>query len=156
MGLRQDILHEPISQLPLRPLVSVPLGATVRQCNEAMRRRKLGCAVVVDEGAKPVGMFNEKLLTRMLVNHTGGLDDPVESHMTTGIVCLTVRDSIARLIATMQNRKIRWVCVIDDGGRAHSITGVKGLFEYLVDHFPRSVKDRPLQSILSMEQREGA
>ncbi len=156
MGLREEILNQPISDLPLRPAVSVASGTTVRQVLAAMRHRKMGCALIVDDGAMPIGMFNEKLLMRMLVDGSGSLDDPVDQHMTVGLACVPLGDPIAKLIATMQTRKLRWICVTDDAGRVHSITGCKGLFEYLVDHFPRSVKVRPLRSILSMEHREGA
>ncbi len=156
MGLRDDILHEPISELALKPLLSVPVGMTVRRVVTAMRRRKMGSAVVMEDGANPVGFFNERLLMHMLVNETGTLDSPVDQVMSDELITLSVHDPIAKLIVTMQERKLRWICVTDDAGRAHSITGCKNLFEYLVDHFPRHVKVRPLRSIMAMEQREGA
>jgi predicted transcriptional regulator len=151
-----EITREPVANLPLRPLLAAPPDMAVRQLVQAMRRRRLGAAVVVNEGGEPIGCFNERLLMRMLLNGPEQLDQPVQDHMDSRIVCIGLNDPIPLLIQTMQQHNVRWVCVLDEAGRAHSITGCRGVFEYLVDHFPRSVMVHPLRSRLTMSQREGA
>jgi CBS domain-containing protein len=122
-----------------------------------MRRRRMGCVIIVDEGGNPLGMFNEKLLIRTLTDRPDdAFAQPLDQYMTRNVVCVKTTDSIAKLINTMQKHKLRWVCVVDPVGRALAITGIKGVFEYLVDHLPRCVKVNPLQSRLAMKQREGA
>lgn len=156
MGLREDILNQPISSLPLRPLVAVTREMTVREVIHLMRRRRLGCVVLVNEGGEPEGFFSEKILINLIVTNEHFLDDPISDHAKGAVVSIHLTDPIARLIATMEQRRVRWVCVVDDAGRAHSITGARGLFEYMVDHFPRCVMVQPLRSRLTIRQREGA
>lgn len=156
MGLRQDILNQPVTDLALRPLIQVSATATVAEAIAIMRQHELGCVMVLDEDGQPLGMFNEKLLIRMLVDDKDYLDHPVSEFMTTELVTVSQSDRIADLLHTMQTHKLRWVCVVDGEGRAAAITGLRGLVEYVVDHVPRCVLVEPIRRKLSMEQREGA
>ena len=65
MGLRENILNHPVSQLELRPLIAVEPAVTVRNAIEQMRQNRLGCVVVV-EGAGSCAEVN--LRDRDLVN----------------------------------------------------------------------------------------
>lgn len=156
MGLRENLMTEPVTELMMRTLVTARPDTTVEQACAAMRQAKLGALIVVDDAGHPVGMFNEKLLIRLVASDIGQLSDPVEKHMTHNVVCIRESDSIAQLIATMQSRKLRWICVVDDSGKATAITGLRGVMEYVSEHHPRSVKVQPMQAKLAIDQREGA
>lgn len=156
MTLRENIMTETVVELALRTLVTIKPTDTVRQVCQAMREQKLGAALIVDDAGKPVGMFNEKLLISLLYRKPEGYDEPVSYHMTTNLVCVKQSDKIAELIATMQQRKLRWICVVDDQGKAVALTGLRGVMEYVVEHFPRSVLGHPIRSKLSINEREGA
>ncbi len=156
MGLRQDILDQPVTELALRPPISVQQTATVAEAIAIMRQHELGCVMVLDEAGKPTGMFNEKLLIRMLAEDKDYLDHPVSEFMTTSFQTVRDSDRIADLLRTMQTHKLRWVCVVDESGKAAAITGLRGLVQYVADHVPRCVKVEPIRRKLSMEQREGA
>lgn len=156
MGLSQDLLSEHISELALRRLVVAAPQASVRDVCAMMRDARLGAAMILDDDGKPVGMFNEKLLIRMLNENAAALDEPVDRHMTCNLHCVRETDTVAHLIAVMQERKLRWICVVDEAGRAVALTGLNGTMAYIVDHFSRHVHGNPLRSRLSMEQREGA
>ncbi len=156
MGLQDNIYEETVADLSLRQLVTIKPTDTVRRACELMKAARLGAAVAVDDAGHPIGMFNEKLLIRLLATTPQSMDDPVSDHMTTNVVTVKTTDSIARLINVMRERQYRWVCVIDPGGKAVSLTGLRGVMEYVVDHFPRSVKVQPINSNLSIEEREGA
>ncbi|MBI1367782.1 MAG: CBS domain-containing protein [Planctomycetes bacterium] len=157
MGLRENILRDPISELTLRPVVAMPRSATVRQTIEAMKRQGIGAAIIVDSDGRAAGMFNEKLLIRLLLESPGSLDEPVEKHMTPRLVTVRESDSIAKLLAIMQEFSLRWVCIIDEQGRPTALTGLRGLIEYVVDYFPRQVKVQPIdKNHVSMRTREGA
>lgn len=156
MTLRDSIIQETIADLALRPVVRVHADQTVRQVCEAMSEQRLGAAIITDADGRTQGMFNEKLLISLLARKPEGMDEPVKYHMTSNVVCVKPTDSIATLIATMQGRKLRWVCVVDDQGKATALTGLRGVMEYAVDHFPRSVLSQPIRSKLAIEEREGA
>jgi len=156
MGLRENILLERVSDLPLRPLVFMQVDETVRSVLHRMSEGGLGAAITVDADGKPVGMFNEKLLIRLLHENPAAMDQPVGQVMTRNVICVQQGDSIATLIATMQQRKLRWVCVVDETGKATALTGLRGAMEYIVDHFPRRVYVQSTKSKLAVDQREGA
>ncbi len=156
MSLSNDILVNHVSDLSLRPLVSVDAKATVRDACALMRDARLGAAMILDDAGRPVGMFNEKLLIRVLNDRPAALDEPVEDHMTRNLRCVCETDPIAELISVMQAYNLRWVCVRDASGKAVALTGLRGAMEYIIDHFAAHVQTHPLRSRLSMEQREGA
>lgn len=157
MGLRENILREPISVLQLRPYAAVTADATVRQAVDAMRAKQIGATMIVDEAGKAIGMFNEKMLIRLLINNPKLMDDPIEQHMTRNIFTVQAGDSIAKLISTMQNRRLRWVSIVDEEGRPTALTGLRGVVEYVADYFPHQVKVQPIDgSKVSIKTREGA
>ncbi|MCC7146667.1 MAG: CBS domain-containing protein [Phycisphaeraceae bacterium] len=156
MGLRTDILNQPVADLPLRPLVSVPTGTRVRQAMVKMREAKLGCAVVVDAEGRPLGKFTERRLMSALLQSSRNLDAPVDLFMFGQDDCVTESDPIIRMIEKMDSRKLRFVVVVDAQGKAIALTGQKGVMEFVADHFPRHVKVQEMHAKLHMDEREGA
>ncbi len=156
MGLKDNIYHDTVGDLSLRKLVTVSPDDTVERACALMRQARLGAAIAIDDAGRPVGMFNEKLLIRLLAEQPGAMGEPVRNHMTVNVVTVKKSHSIAKLINIMRQRQYRWVCVVDDKGVAVALTGLRGVMEYVVDHFPRSVKVEPIQSNISIDQREGA
>ena len=65
MGLYENMRTEPISQLNLRRVITVPAMLSVRDAVLRMREERLGCVVVVDAGQKPMGMFTEAILRKL-------------------------------------------------------------------------------------------
>src|SRR5690606_771325 len=95
------------------PYAPVRRGLSVRETVARMKDQQVGAAIVVDDDGLAVGMFTEKLLIRLLARNPRAMDDPVESHMANRMVCLRDDEPIARLLATMQAHKLRWVCITD-------------------------------------------
>lgn len=157
MGLHEAVKNETVSEMPLRRALTMKRGAPVRQALVMMRDSHLGAVLVVDDQQKPLGLFTERLLVRLLSVSAAGLDQPVEDHM---IACdgLVVRldDPVVSVIQAMQNTGIRFICVVDAQGRVHSLAGIRSLIEWLVEHFPRAVKVQELEAKHHMDQREGA
>jgi len=157
MGLQKNINTEPIASLSLRRCPTTTPDVTVRDAVRIMRRDGLGAIIVVDEDGKPIGMFNENILVRLLDESPGALAEPISSHMTTYVVCLRREEPIAKLIATMYERNIHWICVLDRHGRPVSFSGLRGLIEYVAEYFPHHIMVQPTTSSkLAMDQREGA
>jgi CBS domain-containing protein len=159
MGLQENLLHETVADLTLRALVKVRPDQTLCHTCTAMREAKLGAAIVVNDQDRPIGMFNEKLLIKLLATQARPadlMDDPISKHMISDLPHIKESHSIAWLIATMKRHNLRWVCVVDDHGRAKALTGLRGVMEYVVEHFPRHIKVQPMRSKLAMDQREGA
>ena len=155
MGLHQDILNQPVSDLDLRELIAVRQDVTIRDALAQMCEKKLGCVVVVDDQNRPLGKFTERLLVRLLLDQPDGLDHPVGQHMASAWAWVQMIDPIAKVIDCMESKKLRFVIVLDDQGRAIALTGQKGVMGYIADHFPRQVRVQRMSSEYFTGQREG-
>jgi CBS domain-containing protein len=155
MGLRQDILEQPVTELTWRKLIKVAPTDSVRSAIAQMQQERLGGVVVVGDDGRIVGEFTERELIGMLLEAPGSMDDPISKHMGDTWGELRTTDSIARIVNEMQDRKLRYVLVVDDDGIPVGLTGQKGVMEYIAEHFPRQVKVQTMDSKLHMDQREG-
>lgn len=155
MGLREDILREDVSQLEWRDILKAQPTNTVRHTVELMRKNRLGCVIIVDDDGKVVGKFTERDLIRLLLLNAESLDEEVGHHMSGTWGMIHQGDPIAQVIDLMQEKKLRFVVVVDEDNRPVGLTGQKGVMEYIVDHFPRQVKVQMMESKLFMDTREG-
>jgi predicted transcriptional regulator len=156
MGLRQSIQNDTVADLAVRDLIKVKPTTPVRQVIAKMKKKRLGCAILVDGAGRPVGKFTERRLTMLLLDDARNLDQPVEKFSYARVDTVRLDDSITRLVQIMQKRKLRYLCVVDGKGKAVGLTGQKGLVEYIADHFPRQVKVQRLRPVLYMQETEGA
>lgn len=156
MGLHQNMQTEPVSKLHLREPLLVGLDATVREAVEGMRKKQLGCVYVVDDDQRPVGTFNESLLTRLLVTNPQAIDDPIRRHMMDYWCCVKATDPIINVLTAMESQNVRFICVLDDQGRVVGLTGQKGLMEYVAEHFPGQVMVQRIGCPPYTKEREGA
>jgi len=156
MGLIENLRLDRVSGMHLRSPVVVPRGTTVRETIEAMRAGRLGCAIVVDEAGRPVGMFTEGQLRELLPRTTGLLDDVVDRHMADRFPTVSTTDAVEIVLDAMQTNNTRFVCVRDAEGRVAGLTGQKGLMEYVAEHFPREVMVQRVGSAAYPRKREGA
>jgi predicted transcriptional regulator len=156
MGLQRNMRNEPVSRLALREPATVECGATLRDAILRMRERKLGCAVVVDEDRKPVGMFTESMLTQLMARGTFDPDRPIEQEMAAKWPWVHMADAIADVLSAMEFGNIRFLCVVDEEGRLAGVTGQKGLMEYVAEHFPGQVMVQRIGGKPYPQEREGA
>ncbi len=139
MGLRENFRNEHVDQLELREPVAVSPTATVREALSMMRDRDLGCAIMVDDNRKPIGMFDESILTKLLSQGPLDIDQPIEKYATRQFPLVKTSDPIADLLEIMQTKSIRMVFVIDAQDRVVGVTGQRGVMEYVAEHFPGQV-----------------
>lgn len=156
MGLRQNILTAPVSELDLRKIATVKPDTTVRQAVATMREHQLGCVIVVDSLGKPIGKFTERQVTKLLLDDTSKLDEPIKNHMLASADPVRDTDSIAGMVSKMQVGNLRFICVTNAQGKATALAGQKSLMEYIADHFPRQIKVQRMRSKIFMDEREGA
>jgi predicted transcriptional regulator len=157
MGLKENLTNETVSQLPCREAIRIPPEATVREAVEILQSKQLGCAVVVDEADKPLGVFTERTLIDLLLQQPENLDSlQVRDHLEAEWFCVQTTDPIARVLDLVQNRGARFVVELDDAGKVKGLTGQKGLSEYIADHFPEQVMVQRIGGQPGMETREGA
>lgn len=155
MQLRESLSNEPVSRLALREPVLCGPDELIRDAVARMREQKLGCVIVVDDQSRPVGMFTENMLTRLMASSPAGLDDKLRARMAEQCHCVRPTDPVARVLEALQRSNTRFVCVVDDEGRVAGLTGQKGLMEFIAEHFPGQVMVQRVGSP-PPSQREGA
>jgi CBS domain-containing protein len=156
MGLYENIRSEPVQRLALRPPVVVRAEATVGEAVLAMREKKLGCVIVVDQNRKPLGLFAESQLTNLLRHRPAVIDDPILPHVDWQWPRVHMHDPISFVLAALEFSNIRFLIVVDDHGRLAGLTGQKGLMEYVAEHFPRQVTVQRIGCKPYLAEREGA
>jgi CBS domain-containing protein len=153
-----EILNRPIRALPtLKPPITLPLQATLREAVEKMNRDGVGCVLVVDAG-RLVGVFTERdVLTRVA---TKGLDPDrtrIDTLMTFDPECLTLDDTTAYALNKMSVGGFRHIPLIDEQGRPTGVVAMRNIVDYLVDLFPEKVLNLPPSPALGIARaREGA
>ena len=156
MGLHENMLKEPVSQLALRPAVTAPADVTVRDAVQLMQQKSLGCVLIVDGDNKPLGMFTEGMVRHLLVENQAALDDRVKTHMADRFPWVKLSDPIVTVLDAMHAKNHRFVCVVDEDEKVTALTGQKGLMEYIAEHFPRQILTQPVGVKPPTDQREGA
>ena len=155
--LRQNLQSECVSELPCREAILIRPDTSVRQAAEILQSKKLGCAVVVDAEGKPIGIFTERTLIDLLLLQPDNLGKIlVRDHLEKEWFCVRSTDPISAVLDLIQNRGARFICELDENGRAKGLTGQKGLSEYIAEYFPGQVMVQRIGGQPGMESREGA
>lgn len=91
------------------PLETVAAAASV------LHSRRVGALVVMDEGDRVVGMLSERDIVRVIAQQGQmGLQAPVSSCMTRGVIYAVPTESVADLMERMTDRRIRHLPVCKD------------------------------------------
>jgi CBS domain-containing protein len=157
MGLKENLQNECVSQLPMREAILIQPETSVQQAVEVLQSKRLGCAIVVDADGKPLGVFTERTLIELLLQQPESLDQiPVRDYLEQDCHCVRPGDPISTVLDLVQKQGARFVCELDEQGKAVGLTGQKGLSEYIADHFPGEVMVQRIGGQPGMETREGA
>jgi predicted transcriptional regulator len=157
MALRENLQNEAVTDLPLRDPILVSPQTNVRAAIQRLRERQIGCAIVVDEAGKPLGFFTERTIIDLLLQKPDRLETLlVKDHLDPEYFEVSVRDTVCHVMDRVRRQGARFVCVVDEMGRAVALTGQKGLAEYIADHFPDQVMVQRVGGRPGQEPREGA
>ena len=156
MSFRQDIELETVASLPIRDAIIASPHTLVRAAVAMMRNRSLGCAVMVDHGRRPSGIFTEHSVIDVLVKNASLDDSPICNFADPNFIDVKLSEPILRVWEAVQLAAARFVCVTDDSGKVIGVTGQRGLAEYVADYFAGQVAVQRLGSTPWMRQREGA
>jgi predicted transcriptional regulator len=140
--LDQRMICEPIRLL--RPQPRPPLGLRPDDSVEAawhlMREHRVGCVLVVDDGAL-VGILTERdLLMRV---DAPGSARPIREVMTPNPETLSPDDPIVYALNKMSVGGFRHVPLVDAAGHPVGVVSVKDVVDYIVDFFPNDVLTVP-------------
>ena len=156
MSLFENMNNEEVRSLNLRDPVLVSPDDKLKDVIQAMRQQELGCAILVDDERKPVGMFTESMLTRLIATNPEAVNEPVPNHAADQWPQVQLTDPIVSVLEALELKNVRFLSVVDEEGHIAGLTGQKGLMEYVADHFPSQVMVQRVGQSPSMQSREGA
>ena len=156
MGFCNDLKDRPVMDLPVRDVILLPSSTVIRAAVAMMRNHSLGCAVIVDQGQIPIGIFTEHSIIEILLSGASLDESPVSHYADASFVEARQSDSVWHVWEACRRSAARFVCVTDQEGKAIGLTGQRGLAEYLCDYFANEVTTQRLGSTPWMGQREGA
>ena len=155
MGLFENLNQDQVRSLSLREPVLAKPDDKLRDVILAMRKASLGCAIIVDDARKPVGMFTESMLTQIVAHNPALINEKIGPQAADQWPQVELTDPVAAVLEALEVKNVRFLAVVDESGQIAGLTGHKGLMEYIADHFPQVTVQRVGQSP-SMKSREGA
>jgi CBS domain-containing protein len=155
LGLRDNLWKDDLSQVELRESLVFSPETAVGRVIESMRQSSAGCALIC-EGASLRGIFTERDVIKRVLARRADARDPVSAFMTPDPVTALRTDPVGSVIRTMYRGHYRHLPVVDRQGRPVGVVSVRGIAQYLVDHFPSSVYNLPPRPRQVQDAREGA
>jgi CBS domain-containing protein len=159
-GFDKSLLQEPLTNLPVRVLLTLSASDTVTAAMRAMQREHTGCVVVTDDGtreSKLLGIFTERdVLFRIVDRGKNPATLPLGEVMTHDPEVLSVKSTVAYALNKMSVGGFRHIPVVDEEHRPAFVVAVRDIVEFLVAAFPREVLNLPAQGAPPARTREGA
>lgn len=157
MDFRSYLETERVGRVDYRPPVWVALTATVAEAISLMRRRSVGCVLVVDRG-RLAGIVTERDVLHKVLSRGGGVAprDPVTRVMTADPVVVRSRDPLGLLFRRMYEGGFRHLPVLDDNDGLLGTISIKRVVRFLADQFPEAVYNIPPVPERFGTAREGA
>lgn len=108
--LARDFMRPADDVLAIRP------GTSCEDMIAGLAATRATCAVVVDAGARPVGIVTERDIALRIAYRLPG-ETPVERVMTSPVITIRRRDYLYHAIALMRRHGLRHMPVVDADGR---------------------------------------
>lgn len=111
----------------------VPPTATVQEAVDVMVARRIGCVLVLAEGA-PVGIFSERdVLTRVVGRGLDPRATAVSAVMTTALCTISLDTPLDAAMALISTKRVRHLPVLE-GGRLAGLVSIGDVNKWVVDH----------------------
>ena len=138
---------------PKDPLVVSP-DAMVGTVLQLLRANRSG-SVLVCEDNQLRGIFTERDALRWMASGQSN-EVPIESLMSQELETLGEDASVADAIRLMSQGGYRRLPIMSSDGIPTGVASVRGIIQYLVDHFPQAIYTLPPQPNSVTSEREGA
>lgn len=130
----QLLLHRIRELEPAKPLCVLP-STTTGDVLRTISEQRIGCALVVDEKEKLLGIFSERdALMRLNVDYRKALDKPISEFMTSSPHTLRAKDRIVFAVQRMDLGGFRHVPIVDNDGKAVGIVSVRDILGYMTNN----------------------
>jgi len=130
MGIAASATKTKIRRVITRQVISVTPETPVEEAIASMARARISCLIVAEK-KRPLGIFTERDLVR-LVNNTVSLGNrPIRELMTSPVVTISGNLNIYEAYSLMLTNRIRHHVVVDQGGRILGLMTQSDLINHL-------------------------
>ena len=110
------LVHQILKSKNDDTVVTISPGSTVGEAAQLLTARRIGAAVVSEDGIVPLGILSERDIVRCLAGREGGwLELKVEQLMTVDIVTCTREDHVDEVLTKMTEGRFRHLPVLEGG-----------------------------------------
>jgi CBS domain-containing protein len=131
-GLVRSVMEDNLSHLEQMETLTVRPEDTALDVARRMRDAQTGCALVLDDKGKLVGIFTEHdVLSKLIGGEQAGRDNvPVNELMSGNPEALRESDSVAAALNKMAMGRYRHVPIARDDG-SYSVASIKSVLKYI-------------------------
>lgn len=154
MSLKTKALSEKLSAVAHEEPLCIDEKAQVAEALGAMRRHDTDCALVC-RGGKLVGVFTERDYL-MKVAGIAKSSDPIVKYMTPSPIVERLNQTVGEAVEVMNEKTLRHLPLVDEKGAPVGVVTVDGVIDWLAEHYPAAVVNRPPQPNVAAQETDGA
>jgi|SRR4051794_17675987 CBS domain-containing protein len=130
-GLVRSVMEDNLGHLEQAKTLTVSPEAPVLQVAEWMKEAQTGCALVLDDHGKLIGIFTEHdVLCKLMKTGDGADSVPVSELMSRNPEALRETDSVAAALNKMALGRYRHVPIARSNG-SYSVASIKSVLNYI-------------------------
>lgn len=130
-GVVRSVMEDDLSRLDPEETVLVRPGDSALDVAQSMKESRKGCALVLDDGGKLVGIFTEHDVMKKLISAGESVKDvPVEQLMTRNPEALRETDSVAAALNKMAMGRYRHIPIAREDGR-YVVASITSVLKYI-------------------------
>lgn len=115
-------------------VISIGPDETVREALGALARHNIGALIVVNESQVPIGVISERDIVRAAARNEHLFSKAVRKIMTKNVVTGLPQDDLRSVAATMTERRIRHLPVLD-GGKLVGLVSIGDVMKARLDQY---------------------
>ena len=142
MDLRQALETETVAHVGFPAPVTIQQEQPVKRAIERMKRRRVGCILVLS-GEQLVGIFTERDLVKRVLGQRGTMELPISELMTANPVVARSDEMIHEVLGRFLRRGMRHLPVLDADDRPVGTLSVRRAVQFLSDHHSNTVYNLP-------------
>jgi CBS domain-containing protein len=123
-----------------RDVRTIEPTVTVSEALRRMRAERIGALVVLEDGARIVGILTDRRILNAIADQGPAmLEVPVTEVMTREVVTCSRRERVDSVMALMTERRIRYVPVMEEGGRLCGIVSIGDAVKHRLEEMRHEV-----------------
>lgn len=154
MTLKEELKSEDVMHLDSQAYCLVALGTPVRDVVAQMRAEK-ATVCLINDGQDLVGIFTVRDVLRRVAPDPASWDRPIETVMTAQPVTICPDASIAEALWLIDEKGIRDLPIMDEGGVISGNVTHNSFMEYLAARYPTEILNLPPRPDQFADQVEG-